>query len=79
MAKYRFPNFNVEIENPTIEIDMKTIGDNTVDKLLKASITLTCGSSKLYGVRLTGMPYKNGWNDSDIPEMVEQKLKEYEV
>ena len=79
MAKYKFPQFNIEIENPTISIDMTSIKDNAIDKLLSISIALQTLSTKIYGVELSDMPYEGNWIDEDIEPMVMQKLTEFEV
>lgn len=79
MAKYKFPQFNSEIENPTISIDMTSIKDNAIDKLLSISITLQTLSTKIYGVALSDMPYEVNWIDEDVEPMVMQKLTEFEV
>lgn len=79
MAKYKFTQFNVEIENPTISIDMTSIKDNAINKLLSVSIVLQTDSVKLYGVELYDMPYNGNWIDADIEPMVMDKLTEFEV
>jgi hypothetical protein len=78
MATYKFPQFNVEIVNPTISIDMNTIGDRAVDKLLSVNIVLTVPGAT-FGVRMEDMPYVDTWNDSDVPGMVDIALQAYEV
>lgn len=78
MATYKFPQFNVEISNPTITINMNTIGDKAVDKLLSVDVLLSVPSAD-FGVRLEDMPYENTWDDSDVSGMVNSKLEEYIV
>lgn len=78
MATYKFPEFNVEIVNPTITINMNSIGDKAVDKLLSVDIVLTVPSA-LFGVRMENMPYVDTWEDSDVPGMVDIALQAYEV
>ncbi len=36
--KYQFPQFNVEIVDPTITIDLNTIQDKAIDKLLSVDV-----------------------------------------
>jgi hypothetical protein len=78
MATYKFPQFNVEISDPAISIDMNTIGDKAVDKLLSVDVVLTVPSA-LFGVRMENMPYTDTWDDSDVPGMVDIALQAYEV
>lgn len=74
---YKFPQFKVEIENPTIEIDLNSIQDKAIDKLLSVSITLTTETAK-FGVTAENMPYSQTWDDDDIPEMVNLWLIQFE-
>jgi hypothetical protein len=78
MATYKFPEFNVEIVNPTVNINMNTIGDMAIDKLLSVDIVLTVPSAE-FGVRMENMPYTDTWEDSDVPGMVDIALQAYEV
>ena len=75
---YKFPQFNVEIENPTVTIDLNTIGDKAISKLLSVSITLTTDTAK-FGVTAEDMPYINTWQDKEVEEMVAQWLKQFEI
>jgi len=76
--KYKFPQFQVEIEDPTIEINMNTIGDKAVDKLLSVDVILSTPTAK-FGVRAEDMPYTPTWEDSDLQGMVENWLQQFEV
>lgn len=76
--KYKFPQFNIEIENPTIEIDLNSIQDKAIDKLLSVSINLIANNVR-FGVIAENMPYIEDWKDSDIDKMVENWLKQFEV
>lgn len=76
--KYKFPQFNVEIENPTIEINLNTIGDKAVDKLLSVDVVLSTPNAK-FGVRAEDMPYDPTWEDESIPAMVNNWLSQFEV
>lgn len=78
MPTYKFSQFNVEIVNPTIFIDLNTIQDKAVDKLLSVFIILTTASAQ-FGVRAEDMPYTDTWDDSDIPDMVNIWLAQYAV
>ena len=76
--KYTFPQFKVEIENPTIEIDLDTIGDKAISKQLSVDITLTTATAS-FGLRAEDMPYSETWEDSDIETMVNNWLSQFEV
>jgi hypothetical protein len=76
--KYKFPQFKVEIENPTITIDLDTIGDKAISKLLSVSVTLATDSAT-FGVTAEDMPYVDGWYDEDVEPMVVEWLKQFEA
>lgn len=78
MATYKFPQFKVEITDPAIEINLNTIGDKAVDKLLSVDVLLTTESAK-FGVRAEDMPYSVTWEDSDVPNLVNQWLSQFVV
>jgi hypothetical protein len=75
---YKFPQFQVEITDPTISINLNTIGDKAIDKLLSVFIILTTASAQ-FGVRAEDMPYTDTWEDSDIPDMVNIWLAQFAV
>lgn len=75
---YKFEQFNVQIVNPTIEINLNTISDKAIDKLLGVSVLLSTTTAE-FGVRAEDMPYTDTWDDADIPAMVNIWLEQYEV
>ena len=75
---YKFPQFQVEITDPTIEINLNTIGDKAVDKLLSVDVLLTTDTAS-FGVRAEDMPYVTTWEDADVPNMVNNWLTQYAV
>ena len=75
--KYKFPQFNVEIIDPVIEIDLNTIQDKAIDKLLSVDVLLSTGTAS-FGVRAEDMAYVDTWDDDDIPTMVDNWLKQFE-
>lgn len=75
---YKFPQFQVEIVNPTIEINLNSIGDKALDKLLAVDVILTTDTAT-FGVRAEDMPYVDTWEDADLPDMVNTWLAQYEV
>jgi hypothetical protein len=44
---YKFPQFKVEISNPIISVDLDTIQDKAISKLLSVSLTLATDSARL--------------------------------
>lgn len=77
MATYIFPQFKVSITNPQIEIDMNSISDKAVDKLLSVDVILTTDTAS-FGVRAEDMPYAVTWEDSEVPSMVDTWLTQFE-
>ena len=75
---YKFPQFNVQIVNPTISIDLNTITDKAIDKLLSVLTVLTTDSAE-FGVIAEDMPYKDTWDDIDVSDMVNIWLTQYVV
>ncbi len=76
--KYKFPQFNVEIVDPTITIDLNTIHDKAIDKLLSVDVLLSTDTAQ-FGVIAQDMPYVDTWEDSDIPAMVDNWLIQFEA
>jgi len=76
--KYKFPQFNIEIVDPTIEIDLNTIQDQAINKLLSIDVLLETDSAK-FGITADPMPYEYSWDDDDIPTMVNKWLTQFEV
>ena len=77
MATYIFPQFKVSIIDPSIEINMNSIYDRAVDKLLSVDVVLTTDTAS-FGVRAEDMPYTDTWEDSEIAGMVDTWLTQYE-
>jgi hypothetical protein len=75
---YKFEQFQVEITDPAIDINLNTIGDKALDKLLSVDVVLTTETAQ-FGVRAEDMPYTETWDDSDIPDMVNIWLTQYAV
>jgi hypothetical protein len=76
--KYKFPQFQVQIVNPTIAINLNTISDKAIDKLLSVDVLLTTDTAE-FGVRAEDMPYAVTWDDDDIPAMVNIWLAKFAV
>jgi len=75
---YKFPQFNIEIIDPSVLVSLNTIQDRALDKLLSVFVILTTDTAE-FGVIAENMPYVNTWEDSDIPDMVNIWLAQYEV
>jgi hypothetical protein len=75
---YKFPQFQVEITDPKISINLNTISDKALDKLLGVDVLLTTASAE-FGVRAENMPYTDTWDDADVPDMVNIWLAQYAV
>jgi hypothetical protein len=78
MATYKFEQFKVEIVNPTISIDLNTIQDQALNKMLSVNILLSTDSAN-FGVIANDMTYEYSWDDDDIPTMVDKWLIQFEV
>jgi hypothetical protein len=75
---YKFPQFKVEITNPTIEVNLNSIGDKALDKLLSVDIKLNTDTSS-FGLTALDMPYLDTWEDSDVQGMVLNWLTQFEI
>jgi hypothetical protein len=75
---YKFPQFQVEITDPKISINLNTISDKALDKLLGVDVLLTTASAQ-FGVRAEDMPYTDTWDDADVPDMVNIWLSQFAV
>ena len=75
--KYNFPQFKVTIVNPTIEVNLNTIGDKALDKMLSVDVVLVT-STATFGVRAEDMPYTDTWEDAEVPALVDEWLKQFE-
>jgi len=78
MIQYKFPQFKVEIVNPTVTVDMTNITDNTVQKELTVNVLLETDTAK-FGVSLDAVKYENAWYDADVYDLVINRLKDFQV
>lgn len=77
MATYKFPQFNIEIINPTVTVT--TVLDNIIDKVCAANVILATDSTN-FGVTFEGYTYTSDWNDQDIIDWVNNvELPKYQV
>jgi len=79
--KYKFEQFNVEIENPTITVDPTRIKVDVVNNTISLSLTLETANAKLYGVELEGIPVSNlnYEGETNLIERALQGLEQYKV
>lgn len=75
---YKFPQFNVEIIDPLVVVNLNTIQDKAIDKLLSVDITLST-TTATFGVTAIDMPYTDTWDDADVEVMVQTWLIQFEV
>jgi hypothetical protein len=78
MPTYKFPQFQVEITDPVISINLNTISDKAIDKLLGIFVLLITDSAQ-FGVIAEDMPYTDTWDDADVEVMVQTWLIQFEV
>jgi hypothetical protein len=78
MPTYKFPQFQVEITDPVININLNTITDKALDKLLGIFVLLITDSAQ-FGVIAEDMPYTDTWDDADVPDMVNIWLAQFAV
>jgi len=77
MATYKFPQFNVEIINPTVTVTIVT--DDIINRVCSASVLLTTPSA-IFGIDFNGYAYTEDWNDQDIIDWVTNvELPKYEI
>ena len=78
MIQYKFPQFQVEIVNPTVTVDMTQITDNTVQKELTVSVLFETDTAK-FGVLLDAVKYEEVWYDADVYDLVINRLKDFQA
>lgn len=78
--KYKFPQFNVEITNPTITVHPTDIKVDAINKTISLSVTLEVFDAK-FGVSLEDIPVDNlNWEgETNLMERALQGLSQYEV
>ena len=75
---YKFPQFQVEIIDPLVVVNLNTIQDKAIDKLLSVDITMST-TTATFGVTAIDMPYTDTWDDADVEVMVQTWLIQFEV
>ena len=77
MAKYSFPQFKVEIIDPTIENIQVT--DNIEKLTCSVSCVLVDPSGSRFGVDFNGFNYEQTWSDQNILHFLELELAKHKV
>ena len=76
MATYKFPQFSVEITDPTVTV--LTVTDSIQVKECDVNVLLAVPNAN-FGVTFTGFTYVSDWNDIEIEAWVLVELQQYEV
>lgn len=75
---YKFPDFKVEIINPTITV--VNVSDKIQDKFCVVSILLVDQVGTKFGFTFPDLfTYVNTWEDDDIDAWVSKQLVKYQV
>ena len=74
--KYKFEQFNLEIDSPTVEV--VSIVDYIGKKECDVNVLLTTPTAT-FGVLLKGFVYTNKWDDSIVIAWANNELKKYET
>jgi hypothetical protein len=77
MATYRFPQFSVDLIDPTITIVSVNyaIGQPTG----RVDVVLSTTNAKLYGVTFDGFPNSDDWGDAEVMAWAEAQLETYRI
>lgn len=67
MATYSFPQFNVEITDPIVNIER--VNDSILYQSCTVDVVLTTPSA-VFGVNFQGFIYDTTWDDADIEAWV---------
>lgn len=76
MATYSFPQFNVEITDPIVNIER--VNDSILYKSCTVDVVLTTPSA-VFGINFAGFTYTRNWSDTDITNWVNTELSKYLV
>lgn len=68
--------FTVDIDNPTIEVDVQSVIQYRNNKTFDVLVRLIKGTSK-YGVWLENIPYNGILTDNEIIDNAKAKLEKY--
>ncbi len=68
MATYKFPQFNVEITNPIVNVEK--VNDSILYKTCTVDVILTTENA-IFGINFEGFTYNETWSDSDVVNWIE--------
>lgn len=75
--KYKFDQFESEIEDPTIEIDTRTIHLNAIDMKMSVDVALIVDQARMV-VKITEIPFVFPFDLSSLDSAVNTRLQDYE-
>jgi hypothetical protein len=77
MPTYKFPQFNIEIVNPTVIVEI--VHDFIQQKICNVEVLLSTPTAN-FGVIFLGYTYTTDWNDQDIINWVNNvELPKYQI
>lgn len=77
MATYKFPEFNVEIVNPNVSVEI--VHDYIQLRICNVEVLLSTPTAN-FGITFLGYTYTTDWNDQDIIDWVNNvELPKYQV
>jgi hypothetical protein len=76
--KYKFDQFDAEIENPTIEIDTTSIRLNAVRLKLSVDVALIVNNARM-AVTLNEIPFEFPFEIDSLVTKVTQRLSDFEI
>jgi hypothetical protein len=78
MAKYKFEDLGIEIENPTI-INVGNNGFKIGDKTVMVYADLSNGTSIMYRVYMGDMQNTDHWTDETVIAFATQQLETFKI
>jgi len=76
--KYKFDQFDAQIENPTIEIDTKSIRLNAVEMKMSVDVALIVDGAEMV-VHLDKIPFTLPFNVTYLESAVSARLVDFEI
>jgi len=76
--KYKFDQFDAEIENPTIEIDTTSIRLNAVRLKLSVDVALIVNNARM-AVNIDEIPFEFPFNIDALVTKVTERLTDFEI
>jgi hypothetical protein len=76
--KYKFDQFDAEIENPTIEIDNDSIKLKSSTLMLSVDVTLIVNNARM-AVNLDKIPFEYPFHNDSLLTKVPERLNDFEI